>query len=141
MFDEHFPKCGEVIMAPIRCFIKTFFIDFLLLFISTPGLLWNFRSHWAKSGLYLCMNMVAIILLVTRLEFCSTEYLDTREVFEDRVMVLRNHPFHETINMTLSDLDDIQLYTKQEKIMLENDYFDDIYLLLINLIKLFYEKQ
>ena len=140
MFDEHFPPCGEVILHPIRYFIKTFFIDLLLFLISTPGLLWNFRSHWTKSGLYLCMNMAAIVLLVTRLEFCSTEYLETRELFEERVMVIKYHPFHETINVTLSALSEIQVYDKQEKMRGEKDLFEDIYLMFINFIKLFYYK-
>merc|ERR1712179_526652 len=137
IFDEHFPGCGEIILHPIRYFIKIFFIDIILLLISTPGLLWTFRSQWAKCGLFLCMNMVAIILLVTRLEFCSSDYIETRDLFEDKLMVLKNHPFHETMNMTLAGLDDLNIFQKHDNRNKESDYLGEIFHLFINFLKFF----
>ena len=140
IFDEHFPGCGEIILHPIRYFIKTFFIDIILLLISTPGLLWNFRSHWVKSSLYLCMNMMAIILLVTRLEFCSSDYIEARELFEDKLMVLKHHPFRETINMTLASFDEPNIFPKNGNMNQETDYLGEIYHLFISFLKFFYCK-
>ena len=86
------------------------------------------------------MNMVAIILIITRLEFCTTEYTQTREVFENKLIVLKHHPFHETINITLSVLGELNIFEKQKNIIREDDYFGDIYHILINFIKFFYYK-
>merc|ERR1711963_1024794 len=131
MFEENYQQCkeSEALLNEMSLFAEIF-----LLILTAPGLVWTTKSSGTKIFLCLSLNIILTFLLVSRWNKdnkCSSE---TQELFENQILVLKEHPFQDTMNITLSHLEeDILCYNQDMWIS-----YSDIMNVLISFLKLFY---